>query len=153
MPDAIRLKIERANQHIEELNGVIQGFMATNPYRVVSKRDAKTSEHVIYVETAHPLPLMVPLIAGDVIQNLYSSLDYLATELVAANGQNPSTKTAFPIVKNVPFTKEEKARYEGQVDGMRQEAKKLLASMKMYRGEDNLFWALHKLNNINKHRS
>jgi hypothetical protein len=153
MPDEIDLKIERANKHIEELHGVVQEFKATNPYKVASKRDLQSGEHVVYVHTADDLPPMIPVIAGDVIQNLYCSLDYLASKLVTANGRKPTTKTAFPITENVPTTDKQIARYEGQVYGMREEAKQLLKSLNPYRGEDNLFWTLHKLNNINKHRS
>jgi hypothetical protein len=153
MADGILLKIERANKHIEELHGVVQEFKATYPYKVARKRNPETGEHVVYVHTADPLPPIIPVIAGDVIQNLYSSLDYLASELVVANKSPISTKTAFPITKNIPTTKDEITRYEGQVEGMRQEVKDLLRSMNTYRGADNLFWTLHKLNNINKHRS
>jgi hypothetical protein len=153
MADGIILKIERANKHIDELRGVIQEFKVTNPYKIARKCDPETGEHILYVHSADPLPPIIPVIAGDVIQNLYSSLDYLASELVIANNSPVSTKTAFPIAKNIPTTKDEIARYEGQVKGMRQQVKDLLRSMNMYRGEDNLFWTLHKLNNINKHRS
>jgi hypothetical protein len=153
MPDEIGLKIERANKHIEELHGVVQKFKATQPYKVASKRDPQSGEHIVYVHTADDLPPMIPVIAGDVIQNLYCSLDYLASNLVTANGRVPTTKTAFPITEHVPATEKQIARYEGQVCGMREEAKRLLKFLNPYRGEDNLFWTLHKLNNINKHRS
>ncbi len=153
MPDDIRLKIQRASKHINELHGVVQEFKKTNPYKVDSKRDPQTGEHIVYIHSADPIPPTIPIIAGDVIQNLYSSLDYLASKLVIANGNKPTSKTAFPITKNIPTTKDEVARYEGQVSGMRQEVKDLLKGMNLYRGANNSFWRLHKLNNINKHRS
>jgi hypothetical protein len=153
MADDIDLKLRRANKHIDELHGVVQKFKATDPYKIASKRDSESGQHIVYVHTADPMPPIIPVIAGDAIQNLYSSLDYLASKLVVANGGKPTTKTAFPIAKNVPTTKGEIARYEGQVCGMHEEVKQLLKSLNPYRGEDNSFWRLHKLNNINKHRS
>jgi len=153
MVDEIDLKIQRANKHIDELYVVVQKFKATNPYKIASRRDLESGEHIVYVHTADPLPPIIPVIAGDVIQNLYSSLDYLASKLVIANRGTPTSKTAFPITKNVPTTRDEIVRYEGQVCGMREEVKQLLKSLNPYRGQDNAFWILHKLNNINKHRS
>jgi hypothetical protein len=142
MADDILLKIKRADKHINELYVVVQTFKATNPYKVASKRDPESAEHVVYIHTADPLPPVIPVIAGDVIQNLYSSLDYLAAKLVIANGREPTSKTAFPIAKNVPTTKDEIARHEGQVCGMREEeitssgrVKQLLKSLNPYRGE------------------
>ena len=150
MPDYIVLKIERADHHIADMCAVLDKLQ---PYEIGLKADSQTGEGIVYVKAATPIPSIVPLIAGDAIQNLYSALDYLARELVIANGEKATSKTAFPITEKIPATKDEKARYAGQVHGMRQEVKDLLGSLNPYRGEDNLFWTLHKLNNINKHRT
>jgi hypothetical protein len=115
MPNQIHLKIQRANKHFGELHEVIATFKEGSPYRVAKKRDPKTVEHVIYIHSADPLPETIPLIAGDVIQNLYSSLDYLAWQLAI----NPTNTTAFPISQDIPTTPKQIARYEGQVCGMR----------------------------------
>lgn len=153
MSDEVYLKIQRADKHISELHAELDAFKATTPYAIDTKRDADTGEHVAFIVSAKPLPERLPLIAGDVIQNLYSALDYLAWQLVIANGKVPTSKTAFPIAKNIPTTKDEIARYEGQVNGMRDDAKNIIKGLKPFRGQGNSFWRLHKLNNINKHRS
>jgi hypothetical protein len=150
MLDSVLLKVERADKHIHDLSAILDGMQ---PYALGLKRDPQTGDGIVYIETATPVDPIVPLIAGDAIQTLYSALDYLAGELVIANGKVPTSSTAFPITQAVPSTKKQIERYEGQVCGMRQEVADLIKSLNPYRGEDNLFWALHKLNNINKHRT
>jgi hypothetical protein len=152
-PDSIALKIKRADKHIDELQGIIRAFQDGRPYEVQPERDPKTREWILRIAKAAPLDENVPAIIGDVIQNLYSALDYLAWQMVvAAKIKAPSGNTAFPITEVIPTTKDQVARYDRQVDGMRDEAKKIIKAMKPYRRENNHFWRLHKLNNLNKHR-
>jgi hypothetical protein len=155
MPDdPIYLKVERANKHIDELHEVVRAFKATNPYRVALKRDAQTGEHIIYVHSCDLLPKTISLIVGDILQNLYSSLDYLAWQLVIAGGiVAPGPNTAFPISKHIPISVDDLKRYNRQVDGMSDEAKQKITALNPYRGKNNSFWRLQKLTNISKHRT
>lgn len=151
-PDVVWLKIERAEKHTAEALQFLMGFLDTDPYQLSIKSDPDTREAIIFMSVAKAVPLRLPIIVGDAISNLYSALDYLACELVTANGHRPD-RTAFPISERVPTTAKQKARYEAQVSGMTQEVKDLIESMEPYRGADNNLWTLHKLNNINKHRT
>ena len=90
--------------------------------------------------------------AGDIIQNLRSSLDHLAYGLVIASGGKPTTSTMFPISEHVPATPEEEASFGRKVKGMRKEAVDLIRSIKPYKGGNDALWRLHRLNNIDKHR-
>jgi hypothetical protein len=50
---------------------------------------------------------------GDVLQNLYCALGYIAWEIVRAGGiKAPNISTAFPISEQLPSTAKEKKRYE-----------------------------------------
>lgn len=154
MPDAIFLKLKRANKHIEELERAIDIFGKSRPYEISGKRDIQTREELLYISKAPPIPDDIPIIAGDVIQNLYCGLDYFAWEIVKASGiKTPGTSTYFPISENVPSTKDDISSYNRKVDGMRDDAKKAIQAMEPYRGRNNHFWMLHKLNNLNKHRT
>ena len=154
MSDPILLKIQRAQKHIDELKVVLKSFKDSGPYSVSRKRDSKTGEWLIYIADAKPIPHDVELISGDIVQNLYCCLDYLAWEMVKAAGmKKPNSFTSFPISEEVPTTDKQIDRYNRQVDGMSEDAKRAIECMRPYRRENNRFWTLHKLNNLNKHRT
>jgi hypothetical protein len=151
--DIVQLKIEWAEEHIDKVEACLGICLHDiKPFKFAFKDDPDSREAVMYVEKAEELPKTLPLIVGDAVSNLYSSLDYLACELVSTK-EDISTQTAFPISEHVPTTRDQKSRYEGQVSGMGKEVKKLIIDMEPYRGRDNNLWTLHKLNNINKHRT
>jgi hypothetical protein len=87
--------------------------------------------------------------AGDVIQNVRSSLDHLANHLVLVNGQRPTKNTCFPISENFDTYEREKGK---KVKGMRADAKEAIDRVKPYGGGNEFLWKLHELNNIDKHR-
>jgi hypothetical protein len=92
----VDLKIERANQHREELIAAIKTFREREPYAI--REDRKESKGILYrVVTAHKPedpPDAIPLLLGDFVQNLRASLDYL---IGAMRIDGPSRDSAFPI--------------------------------------------------------
>ena len=83
-------KVNRANRHIEELHRSIRRFIDTSPYKIGRKLDPRTGEAVYYLTEAPAVPDEMALIAGDVLQNLRSTLDHLAWALVETNGGKPT---------------------------------------------------------------
>jgi hypothetical protein len=79
--DGARLKIVRAQKHLDSLKDEISRYLDTHPYEfptehegnVVAARPAIVSE---------PPPLELGCIAGDCFSNLRKSLDYIAWELL-----------------------------------------------------------------------
>jgi hypothetical protein len=147
----IQLKIGRADRHIGELETVLRAFIDSNPYLMGTKRDPETGRLIYYVVKAEPIPVELALIAGDVLQNLRSALDYLVCALVRANGQSDKI-SAFPISDEEPVSKEQKARFDAKIEGMRDEAKKIIRQIKPYKGGDDILWSLHALANRDRHR-
>lgn len=145
--DDVQLKIEWASRHIDEFHTVLRAFIDCNPYVVDTKRNPETRRLIYYIVRATPVPDELALIAGDVLQNLRTALDYLACSLVPAAGI--TKETAFPIFDDA-------AKYNsgssGKVKGMRREAIDLIDSIKPYKGGDDVLWRLHRLNNVDKHR-
>ena len=136
-------KIERAKHHVSEVNGRINAFLKTNPYKVAAKCDSQSRE---------PVPVHIALIAGDAIQNLMSALDHLAYQLVLADtNDNPPNPNwiYFPIADDA-------AKYEakkgGKIEGARKETLDAIDAIKPYKGGNDLLWSLYRLNNIEKHR-
>ena len=149
----IRVKIERAKQHIRELHVEITSFLApSEPFTVRAKRDPQTREPVYYVARVNGTPpVKIAAIAGDAVQNLSSALDHLAYHLVLV-GSPASIRRRhvyFPISEDAT---KYKAEVLGKVKGMRPEAIKAINALKPYKGGNDLLWSLHRLNRIDKHR-
>lgn len=75
------LKLWRANEHVQELEAVIEAWLKLKPYRVWKEYEAETDQWVIYAEPRGQVPLQLPAIVGDILQNLRASLDHIAFAL------------------------------------------------------------------------
>src|SRR5580704_10825981 len=96
---SVRLKIERAKEHIRNLDAVIQVFIQDKPYRLGAKpHPIAAIEHTtLYIAEVKPIPDRISLIIGDAIHNLRCALDHLMWQLVEAGGGTPDKSTYFPI--------------------------------------------------------
>jgi hypothetical protein len=104
------------------------------------------------VASVEPTPQCLPLIAGDIIQNLMSALDHLAYQLVCSDtGDKPPNPNwiYFPIQDDA--TKYE-AKKTGKLEGAAQETLDAIDALEPYRGGNDLLWMLYRLNNVEKHR-
>jgi hypothetical protein len=95
--EGIKLKIERAKNHIRDLESVIVPFLDTEPYTHAADLLPQISHYSIRLATVKPLPSCIPIIIGDAIHNVRSALDHLAWQLVEAGGGTPNHRTALPI--------------------------------------------------------
>jgi hypothetical protein len=148
----VKLKIKRAKEHVADLERQLRAFLDTNPYKVGTKHDPQTRKLIYYVTSIRPIPDCMPLVAGDVIQNLVSSLDHLAYQIVCSDtGDHPPNPNwiYFPIADDA-------AKYEakkgGKMEGARQETFDAVDALKPYKGGNDPLWALYRLNNVEKHR-
>ena len=147
----IAVKIERAKKHIVDLEREIGAFLATNPYRVIEKIDAKITYEMSHVT---PVPGSIVAISGDVIQNLRSALDHLANQLMFVRLGVPTSnrESEFPV-RNT--SREYKATLRRMVKTglLRGDAFDALLRIEAYkRGKGHDLWTLNRLNNIDKHR-
>ncbi len=148
----ITLKIKRAKEHVSDLERHVRAFMEINPYKVGTKRDPQTRKLIYYIISAEPVPDCLALIAGDAIQNLMSSLDYLAYQLVCSDSRGipPNPRWIyFPIADDAS---KYEAKKQGKLKGVRQETFDAIDALKPYKGGNALLWVLYRLNNIEKHR-
>jgi hypothetical protein len=145
----IRVKIERAKEHIRDLEVEVRSFLMTNPYIVGPKRNPQTRQLIYYLVSVRDTSPRISAIIGDVIHNLRSALDHLAYQLVLVGGGTPSKQTYFPISEDAAKYKTERP---GKVKGMRPDAIKAIDAIKPYGGGNDLLWRLHRLDNVDKHR-
>jgi hypothetical protein len=74
----VRRKIERADEHISNLNETVSRFISSGPYKVATERNSDTGQLIYYVSQAMDTPPSFSAIKGDVLNNLRCSLDHLA---------------------------------------------------------------------------
>lgn len=149
----IRAKVERAKQHLRDLEIERDRFLKADPYRVVHERDAETGHHVYRVYDLKTPPGELGLIAGDVIHNLRSALDHLVYALVVANGIDPTGKRAiaFPIHDDAASYV---ARSGGQIKLASQSAITAINATEPYQGgRGEALWLLHYLDIADKHHA
>jgi len=165
----IRVKIERANKHIRDLEVELTAFKKEHPYTGSPKIYPQTG-YSIYQADSVPDSLSIPALrdkiiptTGDAIHNLRSALDHLAWQLSAVTGFVDVTGTpltekqlreiSFPIIDTDDPAKYKTSR-AGKVQAMRPSAVKLIDEIEPYKGgKGNGLWVLHKLDAIEKHRA
>lgn len=147
----VTAKLERAKQHARDLKGLHDRFIKSNPYKVGTKRNPLTRKLIYYVTSVEQPGDVIATAVGDVLQNLMSTLDHLAYQLVCVGMGNdgPFYHAYFPIADSAT---EYKARKLKKVRGMKPDAIKAIDTIKPYKGGNDLLWRLYKLNNVDKHR-
>jgi hypothetical protein len=149
-----RLKLEWAQKHILELERTLSEFWKSYPYRVLVKDHTDEGEQLRswFLYDLSPVPITIPLLAGDALQNMRSALDHLIHQAIFKSSGSWPTKRiiGFPIGKNA--AEYPPPNFGGKVEGLRQEGKDILERMKPYHGRNEALWRLHSLNNIDKHR-
>jgi hypothetical protein len=147
----VREKIKRAEKHIADLKIAISEFTGTGPYSITVDVETEPAKPLVHILKADLVPPEISLIAGDAIQNLRSTLDYLACALVRTNGKDPGPLIEFPIFDKPITTSKLEDRFCRKVEGMRKEVIDQLRDIHAYQGGDNLLWRLHRLNIVDKH--
>jgi hypothetical protein len=145
-------KVERAKQHVADLERQVRAFLDTNPYKVGAKHDPQTRKLIYYVSGVEPTPDCLALLAGDAIQNLMSALDHLAYQLVCHDsGDKPPhpERIYFPIRWSADEYETLKGR---KIEGASADTLKAIDALKPYKGGNDLLWVLYRLNSIEKHR-
>jgi hypothetical protein len=93
-----RAKIERAKEHLAELDAEINRFVADHPYKFIVHNDPDGTRHLV-LESHQPIPIRWSTIVGDVIHNARSALDQLTTH--AASVEIGTLKNlSFPIFRH-----------------------------------------------------
>jgi hypothetical protein len=145
----VRIKIERAKEHVRSLKELVRGFQQSEPYRIIAEDDPDTGDLVFKVKVSGQPPPYWGAIAGDAIHNLRSSLDLLVCELVRANGKEVTDSTGFLISKSA---KAFESGHLGKIKGAPKDAMRLIKEVKPYKGGDEAFWRLHRLDIADKHK-
>ena len=94
-----RLKLDRADKHLNELKTKVDGFANRQPYDLIRDDKPELGYYVYDFRFTRTPPRRWGVIIGDITHNLRSALDHLAWALASltVKGGRPSRDTAFPI--------------------------------------------------------
>jgi hypothetical protein len=160
--ESARAKIARARGHLDFLKADFARFAGGQPYTILKQLDAQTGDTTVVYDPV-PLPPCWPLIIGEFLYNLRSALDHLVYDL-----QGPIEKSEFPIFLErhkffLPGKKGEYSTVSGmyKIRGIQQaRVQRFIELVQPYNGpkhgvapEFHALWGLHRLNNIDKHRT
>jgi hypothetical protein len=153
--DSVRHKIFRAQTHFAELQAEIHRYFQTNPGKVVRKAEGDPNQYIGTFQARGPIPARLPIIIGDCLQNLRSSLDYLVWELVLATNNEPGKHNMFPVCSTLEAFNNQVLK-QRRLDGVAPDADAEIKALQPYHeGQDfdkAVLWVTDDLCNINKHR-
>lgn len=145
-------KLRRAAEHLEQLQREVGAFYATRPYQVAHRRNPTTRRLIYFVASAAPIPEHLALVAGDVLQNLMSTLDHLAYQLVCRDTLDKPPNPRWIYFPIADTKADYDAKKSGKLSGAWPDTIAAIDALAPYRSDNDSLWKLYRLNNIDKHR-
>lgn len=147
-----RSKIERAKEHIDELNRIFTGFTETRNYAIVIDYEVKTGRYFLRVRSTKSLPEQFSFVLGDAIHNLRAALDYAMSEMELLWTGKRTTFTKFPICETHDALIKAIKSGLAQDKAPRQVYECIEDVVQPYRrGDGEALWCLHLLDIRDKH--
>ncbi|MDR3481929.1 MAG: hypothetical protein P4L91_14580 [Burkholderiaceae bacterium] len=147
-----KLKLERANKHIFDLNNILSGFLETDFYRIGIDHDTESRTNKLIFEVTKLVPIDAAMAIGDAVHNMRTALDIMAVNMVKKCGGTPNDWTRFPF-----FSSRDKL-VNGINGGEMQHLGPTIISflvdtIKPYTGGNAALCDLHRLDIMDKHQS
>ena len=144
-----RLKVERANKHIGELHARIDAFLESDGGGPSVHLDEEDGISVVRISFSE-FPADLSPIIGDIFHNLRSALDHMWDELIRSFGGAPRKRTNFPIHGDENGLIG--ALNDGPIKAVPQPIRDfILSAVQPYKGGNDALYAVHNLNNKDKH--
>jgi hypothetical protein len=147
-----RLKVERANKHINDLYLESRTFHRSGIHNITVENNAKGSDSVLHVSVTQDISEMVLLMVGDAIHNLRSALDFVMSDIEFDTTKARDPHTVFPVR---PTRKNLEDALGGGIKKKSPEAVLdfILNSVQPYEaGYGSALWGLNALDIEDKHR-
>lgn len=158
-----RLKVDRANRHIHEVQHWFDRYSETDFCRIIDDTDPQ-SGHQVLRAVADPMPADIPLTIGDALHCLSCSVDYVMSGMMRAKTGN-ATRIGFPTNETRHALRKSFMSPKGNICGRPKKAPptrrivenfpavvlELFTVIKPYRGGNFALWEIRKADNIDKH--
>jgi hypothetical protein len=142
-----RYSLDRAKGHIQHLKTERDAWFRSNPYAKIIEPNAEGTEDIHKVRLTQPMPVAIPGIAVDALNNLRSALDQ-AGYAVAIAASTTGKKAHFPFGKTLT---EVQSRITGTSKHIPKEIFDVMVAFQPYEGGNAPLWAVNELCNTNKH--
>lgn len=144
-----------AYRHFQSYDAELKRYFDSKPCEIVPDTESDPQGRVRLVfRQLVPIPDDIPLLIGDGIQNLRSSLDYLVCELVRTANHEPTKDHMFPICDGEVSFNSQLARH--RLDNVPPDAVTIIKNLQPYHCGSQTSSApirvLDDLCNINKHQ-
>ena len=149
----IQARLNRADEHIEELKRDFKSLQETDRQRIVPEMSADMTEISIHVLYARPHPnRRWAVIVGDIAHDLRSALDNAVYAIALTHSRTvlppDNGRLAFPIAD----TEADWKRDKGRIRTLPEDARTLISDAQPCHGGDALLSLLGHLNDMDKHR-
>lgn len=147
-------KIERADQHIQRVEAVIQWVVDPSNYVTLPYQNPESGHYGIRIgPKSGGLPHELATSAGDAVHNISSSLDYLWSGLARQAIPHRASRVNFPS-HETRQNLEDTIRKSEVIKAFPAANNLILNVLKPYKdwNPNPLLWAARKLDNIDKHR-
>jgi hypothetical protein len=157
MLDGIRVKLDRADEHLLAFNEEVPRYLGSEPYELRATLDVERRRYSVRLHVGQQPPRRWAAIAGDFIQNTLAALDHLVWALVVHNGREPKRQNQFPILDEEPATKKALQAWDRSLAGVSDQARECIALAQPYRRPDDpkhhMLYGLREMSNTDKHRT
>jgi hypothetical protein len=144
-----KLRISRAEEHLQTLNAEIDKFFAKNPGRYVSEPDSNRTQEIHKICFDERLPIEWRILATEIIEHLRASLDHATVAtFFLKTGRLDSNYISFPFCKTADDLDNS---IRGRSKDLVPEIKTFLRGFNAYKGGNDLLYSLNKLCNSSKH--
>jgi hypothetical protein len=144
-----KVRIARAEEHLDDLVARIDQFFRENPGRYVSEPDPDGIHEIHKIKFSARFPIDWGVLATEIIEHLRASLDHATfASFCLATGNMESNYAAFPFGKTAADLDNS---VRGRSKDLLPEIQTLLRSFDAYKGGNDLLYTLNDLANNCKH--
>jgi hypothetical protein len=153
----IEEKLKRADENVHNLGVEIGAFLKASPDAGVANDKRKAAEEWLKFHVEREIPPRFPVLAGEVIHHLRSSLDHIAWILSSESyRQSNERDITFPILTTRP-KQDKKSAYDRKIKGITAPAAlTLIEQLQPYNvgnSADQPLAIIQDLDNFDKHRA
>jgi hypothetical protein len=154
--DGARLKIVRAQEHLDSLKSEIETYLKENPYEIISEKQAENTWTVRIRVKVEP-PLRFSALIGDCVTNARAALDHTVWQLAIRHFVPPLVDTDRKWVSWPIYATATDQPYISKINGFANRKMPVLAIHEIKRAHHQCaayepLWWLHELVNEDKHR-
>lgn len=144
------LKIERAKQHINDLNGKVAEFLSHSPFQLRIRQSSNPPQRFIFFQNNRRIPDEFSLIVGDAVHNLRTALDQLCFGIVGSKAKSTNS-VGFPFAKDAERL--ESTIATRQMNIAPKEVVNEIHALQPYPSGNKYLHAVHDFDNRDKHHA